>query len=691
MKECLDYSTLKDALLDLPESLDETYARILRRIPKEHKRQATTILRFLVWSDRPVRHEEMVDAIAVRVDEEPCFKPINRMPEPTEILRYCPGLVDLRTSTANQYQGNSSRPAHGKELHLTHLSVKEYLMTRLANQVTDMILTESVAKASLAVICLKYLTHINRFPSTREIRARFVFSEYCARYWASFAILGEHVDPSLQSLISSSLEDSKWMFATLWHYSDEDKQVLDQVESVLLPQPNALCCATMKGLSMTTTLLLRKLTGTEPQYRSRLLDAALWVATHQNHKIILQTLLRDGADPNIMNEKIGTFPLELASAAGHEETVRMLLDGGADLVKVGDQTVVALHEASAKGQRKVVELLLERGAIVDLRVTDKVFPHETALAAAIFGKHSDVALTLLDHNADANLRCGDWDNAIQAASFYGLERVVKKLLDSSDTAKDGYGGALQAASFNGNDRVVSMLLQHGVEVNAQGFKYGSPLRAAALSGNDKIVRLLLRDGAVVNDSSNSQGKALNTALPEDNKSIADALDAAISEHKETIVQTLLEHGSAVTLNNIVKALSLYSRISVTMLLPYLTLEMMSQNDESKSMNVLHWAAKTDSQEAVRRCLELGADVHSRDRDGMTALHHAAKDGNLEVVRLLVEGGSDVLGRDHGGLTPLLCADARMRACSSGSNYMKARKTDIEVYNYLDRKAPKIHR
>jgi len=701
LKRCLDYHTLKEALSNLPESLDETYLRILKSIPREHKRQATTILRFLAWSDRPLRLEEMVDAIAVLVDEEPCFKPLDRMPEPSEIIRYCPGLVDLRDSAVKQYLGDSERPGHGQELHLTHLSVKEYLTTNRLNQATDMISTESVAKANLAAICLRYLTHVNRLPSTRVIRARFVFSEYCARYWATFAVVGERVDPNLRSLILSSLQNDKWKFTTLWHYFDEDKKILEQVESALLPQPNPLCYAAMKGLVMTTTLLLEGVTGTGARCQSSLLDAALWVATARNHLAIVQILLQSGADPNTKNDNTSSVPLQMASAAGYEKIVQTLLDGGADIHAVGNPYGVALNAASATGQQGVVKVLLERGANVNLHLCDKRFPHATALAAAIYGKSSDVALVLLDHGACFQTPCGKWDNALQAASFHGLNKVVRKLLDTKGIETSEYGGALQAASFRGNDAVVDMLLKKGADVNARGFRYGSPLRAAVLGGDDMIVRLLLRYGADINCPLNVHiaavqadddsmfdhnmfnvfaDNALDLAIPKHNGTIEQTLlDLAISEHSGTIIQTLLEYGLAVTLGNIIGALRLYSRSSITLLLPHLTLDMMSQTGEGTSMNILHWAAKTGSRETVERCLQLGADVQSRGVSMMTALHHAAQQGHLEVAKLLVENGSDVQSADKFGRTPLRCANALVRHLDP----TKIRKQDRDLVEYLE--------
>ncbi|KAF4546475.1 Ankyrin repeat protein [Lasiodiplodia theobromae] len=64
LENCLDYSDLSEALSSLPETLDETYARILENIPARYKDKTTRILQFLTFSERPLRIEEAVDVVA---------------------------------------------------------------------------------------------------------------------------------------------------------------------------------------------------------------------------------------------------------------------------------------------------------------------------------------------------------------------------------------------------------------------------------------------------------------------------------------------------------------------------------------------------------------------------------------------------------------------------------------------------
>ena len=64
-----------------------------------------------------------------------------------------------------------------------------------------------------------------------------------------------------------------------------------------------------------------------------------------------------------------------------------------------------------------------------------------------------------------------------------------------------------------------------------------------------------------------------------------------------------------------------------------------------------YGQESDAIEAVKLCLERGADVNATDEDGLTALHHAVVRGG-GVVRLLIEHGAALDAKDKRGRTPL---------------------------------------
>ncbi|KAF3253956.1 hypothetical protein TWF192_003474 [Orbilia oligospora] len=143
ISSCLDLRQLRQTLRSLPKTLDETYARILHGIPEDYKKSAIKILQFLTYSRRHLWIEEVIDVVAVDLDESPHFDPKYRMPNQNEILCYCSSLA----TTANVYTGRT-------QLQLAHASVKGYLMS---NRLDDKIAPNFQifhANASISKICL---------------------------------------------------------------------------------------------------------------------------------------------------------------------------------------------------------------------------------------------------------------------------------------------------------------------------------------------------------------------------------------------------------------------------------------------------------------------------------------------------------------------------------------------------------
>ncbi|KAF2149963.1 hypothetical protein K461DRAFT_229894, partial [Myriangium duriaei CBS 260.36] len=95
LAKCRDLRNLKRALQSLPKTLDETYERILRNIPEEDIGIAVRLLQFLLYSERPLKLVEAIDAVAVDVKSQPAFDPESRLEDPEELIGYCPSLIEI--------------------------------------------------------------------------------------------------------------------------------------------------------------------------------------------------------------------------------------------------------------------------------------------------------------------------------------------------------------------------------------------------------------------------------------------------------------------------------------------------------------------------------------------------------------------------------------------------------------------
>lgn len=119
----------------------------------------------------------------------------------------------------------------------------------------------------------------------------------------------------------------------------------------------------------------------------------LLVATRQGDAAVVSTLLKAGVDPNT-RDGIGATALMHAAAFGSLETLRVLLDGAADVNASSNGGGTALIWATADPAK--VRLLLDRGADARASTTDGT----TALVAATRRGNLDVMRLLIARGAD---------------------------------------------------------------------------------------------------------------------------------------------------------------------------------------------------------------------------------------------------------------------------------------------------
>jgi uncharacterized protein len=121
----------------------------------------------------------------------------------------------------------------------------------------------------------------------------------------------------------------------------------------------------------------------------------------------------------------GFYPLGLAVFFKHPETVKVLLDAGADVNAQArnPMKVRPIHAAAAAAQIEVTRALIERGADVNARQEEGYTPlHEAAGSGKI-----DFARLFLDHGADINARTDSGKTALTIAIEARQETMVKLL------------------------------------------------------------------------------------------------------------------------------------------------------------------------------------------------------------------------------------------------------------------------
>ena len=121
----------------------------------------------------------------------------------------------------------------------------------------------------------------------------------------------------------------------------------------------------------------------------------------------------------------GFYPLGLAAYFKHPDTVRMLLELGADVHQAANNPakVQALHAAVSSNQPQIVRWLIEAGADVNARQQMDYTP----LMGAAANARLDILEMLLAHGADPSLKTTDGKTAAQLAREHGHEEVAMRL------------------------------------------------------------------------------------------------------------------------------------------------------------------------------------------------------------------------------------------------------------------------
>jgi len=224
---------------------------------------------------------------------------------------------------------------------------------------------------------------------------------------------------------------------------------------------------------------------------------------------LLQGLLVQQPDPNLIDRRGGVTPLMHAAALGSLDTVRLLLDHGANINARSAAGATPLMWAAADPAK--VQLLVERGA--DVKAASES-GRTALLLAAMSDQSAETVRLLLARGADAKALDRDQTSTLSAAANGNDTEAVRLLLKAGapvDQANVAGNTALMNAATNGNLEVVKLLLAAGANVNAQSaapsqqVKNGTidlgrftPLILASAYGPASVVKTLLDAGADVN-------------------------------------------------------------------------------------------------------------------------------------------------------------------------------------------------
>lgn len=217
-----------------------------------------------------------------------------------------------------------------------------------------------------------------------------------------------------------------------------------------------------------------------------------------------------------------------AAKSGDIQTVRELLSGGIDInAELDEYGATALHWAVVKGQEKIAELLVSKGARLDQKNRD----HDTPLHLAVAFGHTDIVELLLSKGAAIDERRKDGFTPLYTAVNRN-EKAIAQILIASGATVDAKGNdsitPLYQASGRNLPDMVALLLSNGADPNLRNKDGDTPLHIAAAYDNKDIVELLLSGGANP-QTQNIDGKTpADLAVQQQHFDIAEYMNATVS-------------------------------------------------------------------------------------------------------------------------------------------------------------------
>jgi Ankyrin repeats (many copies) len=361
LRDCLP-SSVRRFLEELPESLDETYERVLREIKKPNRDHARRLLQCLVVAIRPLRVEELAEVLAIDFNAEgiPKLNPSWRWEDQERaLLTSCSSLITIVDT------------GHSRVVQFSHFSVKEYLtserLATLSQDVSRYHITFDTAHTILSQACVSVLLQLG--DEQDDVKKNAPLAVYAAEFWVRHAQFGD-VASRIKGM-EHLFDLDKPYFAAWRRLHDIDTTPPDESVFYQFGYPIAganipLYYAALCGFANLVEQLIAKHPQHVDAYGGYYGTPAV-AALAGKHFQLAQVLHRNKSSVEPRG-RYGVTPLHSAAFYGDLEMVRVLLEYGVDVNTTNSYGCTPLDYASIGGHHnkpKVARLLVDHGA--DLR------------------------------------------------------------------------------------------------------------------------------------------------------------------------------------------------------------------------------------------------------------------------------------------------------------------------------------
>ena len=447
---------LRQYLNELPDTLDETYDRILKGINKAQKDNAHRLLQCLAVAVGPLFVEELAELLAFDFQVStkggiPTLKEDWRWDDEEEaVLSTCSSLITI-------IPRDDSRVVQ-----FSHFSVKEYLTSsRLAQSpradISRFRIDLEPAHTIMAQACLATLLRLDEHSDVTVSP----LVEYAAENWVDHAQF-EKVSSRVRDGMDDLFDSSKPHFAAWLQVHDIDE---DWFSFSLLRDGSPLYYAAFCGFYDLAERLITK-------------------------------------DPDQVNTPGGLnlFPLPAALYNRHFHVANLLYRHGAVVDVQRSDKLTPLYAASSRGQVDIIRWLLNHGADVDACTSAGYTP----LSEAAFTMQLEAVQVLFEHNADINSQDREGQTSLHWISAYrGLNempvnmlRLLLELGANPNICDNYHRSPLHEASSEGLLEAARLLLSHGAKIDEKNVWGNTPFELAASKGHEELTKLLVEHGAV---------------------------------------------------------------------------------------------------------------------------------------------------------------------------------------------------
>jgi ankyrin repeat protein len=364
--------------------------------------------------------------------------------------------------------------------------------------------------------------------------------------------------------------------------------------------------------------------------------------------------------PKCSPEIQGDFPLTYLAIAGDKKQLSLAIEKIPNFDPNSGQYhpdgIPLLHVAADFNQTEIIELLLKKGAKINLK-----YEGLTALHAAIRGGNEEAAKKLIAQKADVNVTDPDGRTPLHDTVYSKNPATYSTNVSRSQL--------FRTDQKIGNIEIAKVLLDHHANINARDRQGMTALHMAANENQIEIAKLLVSRGADKKIEANTGFKAGDIAYLKERHRIFELLlenededidgpdrtHLAVKTGLVTLFKANVPEGTDLNRKNrdgktllMIAASQGDIAILETLISKFVNL----REKDLEGRTALHLAAIQGHPRAVQVLLKHSSAVNAMDNLGRSPLHYAVERGDKETTKALLDKHANLDLQDALGVSPL---------------------------------------